>query len=663
MRKIAVIIVGLANLQCWALPPDSISISEVEITAASPRNSITSTVPRQEIDHGQMVQLGIFDIEQALRHMSGITVKDYGGAGGLKTVSTRGIGAKHTAVVYDGVALTDCQAGAIDLSRYSMDNMQSVALTIGDGDDIFMPARNVAAAATLELHMDLGEYVNKGQNLRVGTTLGSWDTIKPTLFYRRRIANNLTMNVQGEYLHSINDYPFTLYNLSFATKERRTNSRVDNGHGEANLSWRIDNANTLGTKVYYYDSQRQLPGIVHLYTQDNDEQLRERNTFVQLHYTGLWSERWAMKSAAKFNWNGTEYSMGIPSGGIKDERYWQREYYLSNAILFTPTDYWSWDYSVDYSLNNLNSTLHTPTAAVNAPISVNPFRHSLLQTLVTKISTARMTATARVLMSNYWNGVGVGEAAHDAHRWSPSVSLSYRLSKQPQLYARVFWKNIFRVPTFNELYYYHIGSAELRPENTNQYNIGLTGNLQGRGTTLRFTIDAYVADVRDKIIAIPFNMFVWHMMNIFKVRTYGVDLTMDATVILTRTQVLGLSTNYSFQDAMNRTNPMSPFYSHQIAYTPQHTFAGTLTWTNPWVNLSATVDGMGERWTTNEHAPGTCIDGYTELGVSAYRTFKCNKCHVTVRGGVQNVLNKQYEIVANYPMPGRSWKLSALFEI
>ena len=76
-----------------------------------------------------MVRLGIFDIEQALRHMSGITVKDYGGAGGLKTVSARGIGAKHTAVVYDGVALTDCQTGAIDLSRYSMDNMQSVALT------------------------------------------------------------------------------------------------------------------------------------------------------------------------------------------------------------------------------------------------------------------------------------------------------------------------------------------------------------------------------------------------------------------------------------------------------------------------------------------------------------------------------------------------------
>lgn len=40
----------------------------------------------------------------------------YGGdPGGLKTVSVRSLGAKHTAVSYDGVTITDAQSGP---SRY-----------------------------------------------------------------------------------------------------------------------------------------------------------------------------------------------------------------------------------------------------------------------------------------------------------------------------------------------------------------------------------------------------------------------------------------------------------------------------------------------------------------------------------------------------------------
>ena len=81
--------------------------------------------------------------------MPGITLTDYGGAGGLKTVSVRGFGSKHTLVVYDGVGLSNNQSGSIDVSRYSLDNVSDMALVVGDGDDIFQPARNMASAASL----------------------------------------------------------------------------------------------------------------------------------------------------------------------------------------------------------------------------------------------------------------------------------------------------------------------------------------------------------------------------------------------------------------------------------------------------------------------------------------------------------------------------------
>ena len=129
-------------------------LQRVDVVAERQVSPLRASVPVQRIDRDRMLRLGLHTIPDALRHMAGITLRDYGGAGGMKTVSVRGIGARHTAVVYDGIALSDCQTGEIDLSRYSLDQLSTVALVIGDNDDIFQPARNQAAAATLYLETD-----------------------------------------------------------------------------------------------------------------------------------------------------------------------------------------------------------------------------------------------------------------------------------------------------------------------------------------------------------------------------------------------------------------------------------------------------------------------------------------------------------------------------
>ena len=127
------------------------TLERVDVVATRHTDAVRASIPVQQIDRNAMVRMGIHSMTDALKHMAGISVRDYGGAGGMKTVSVRGIGARHTAVVYDGIALSDCQTGEIDLSRYSLDHLSSVSLVIGDGDNIFQPARNQIAAATLIL--------------------------------------------------------------------------------------------------------------------------------------------------------------------------------------------------------------------------------------------------------------------------------------------------------------------------------------------------------------------------------------------------------------------------------------------------------------------------------------------------------------------------------
>ena len=102
--------------------------------------------------------------------------------------------------------------------------------------------------------------------------------------------------------------------------------------------------------------------------------------------------------------------------------------------------------------------------------------------------------------------------------------------------------------------------------------------------------------------------------------------------------------------------------AEQIAYVPQHSFSATLAWQNPGANLSLSADGQSHRWATNEHSQGTRIAGFVEFDVGAWRSFAWNRHKFTLRASVRNLLDMQYDIVAHYPMPGRSWRLQLTIE-
>ena len=95
-------------------------INEVVVNGNSVRRSITSTVPMQITDRQMMDNLDMAQLSDAVRTLAGAEVKDYGGIGGMKTVSVRNLGAHHTAVSYDGIVISNTQSGQVDIGRFSV---------------------------------------------------------------------------------------------------------------------------------------------------------------------------------------------------------------------------------------------------------------------------------------------------------------------------------------------------------------------------------------------------------------------------------------------------------------------------------------------------------------------------------------------------------------
>lgn len=629
---------------------NSYQLQDIIITENKKKNEITSTAPLYIISNKSLNIAGITDIADALNRIPGITIRDYGGAGGMKTVSVRSFGTQHTGVSYDGIMLSDCQSGQIDLSRYSLENVDDISLVIGDNDDIFLPAKNASLPAIININTIKSPTNDLLPHLTSQLKIGSFGYISPFVRYEQNLSHSFALSAIGEFVYAENDYPFTLRNISVVTKERRTNSRMKSGHGEANFIWNINKHNQLDGKLYYYDNDRLLPGQVRYYTNLSNEKLRDQNFFAQLGYRTFNGNNLSFKFKAKYNWAASKYKDGSYSDGIKDADYWQREIYSSACILYTPFADWAFSYAADYSFNNMNSSLSTDT---------RPYRHTILQSATIKYKTSRISIIGKLLYSLYFNDAQYGKSAKNLRKLSPSLSMSYKIFHDKNIYVRASYKNIFRSPTFNESYFYHFGSTDLLPETTDQYNIGFTflKNVSNN-TSLKITLDGYMNHVKDKIVAVPYNMFIWTNVNIGKVKVLGFDATANLSYKFSDRHSLIFTTSYSLQSAKNRTNPDSPYYGYQIAYTPLHSGSVSLCYENPWVNVTLHGTGMSSRSANNEHYEDSNIPGFFDTGITLFRSFKVLKNEITLKGDIKNLFNKQYEIVKAYPMPGISYQFS-----
>ncbi len=628
------------------------NLKQVTVKGAQKQKALRNAVPEQVISLDEMANFGAQNVSDAIKHMAGVTLRDYGGAGGLKTVSIRGLGAQFTGVSYDGVALSDIQSGQIDLQRYTLSGVKQVSLQIGDGTDIFVAARSAALPSMLNIStQDAAD--DQQLHLTAQTTLGSWGYTNPMLSANKNFGR-LSLSGLADYIYAENDYPFTVYNISERIHKRRVNSLMNQGHAELNAAYKFSDHHSASLKLYYYDNDRQLPGIVRYYTSESEQQLRERNAFAQLQYHGRLSSQWSVKAIAKWNWALSDYQDKLYSNHMQDAQYWQREGYLSGAVLWKPTGNLAFSYASDYISNSLNS--HAQLVA-----NVRPSRQTLLNTLSLRWNRGFLTANARILRSDYLNKTEVGASGKNYHRWTPSASLSLKMAEGWNV--RLMWKQIFRMPSFNDLYYYHLGTKDLRPERTTQWNLGATFTRKlSRRLQADASLDFYINNVKDKIISIPVNLFVWQNVNAGKVVVKGIDCTLGATCQLASEQSLTLRGHYSYQQALDRSGKGSSNHDLQIPYMPNHTFSLVVGWNNPWINIYLDANGQSSRWTTSGHSPGTCIAGYAEFGTTLSHTFSLGKSQqLSASLTICNLLNKQYEILAHYPMPSRGWRATAKY--
>lgn len=631
-----------------------------EAQVATHRNAaLRSSAPVQRVSADDITLRGAVSLTEVINTLAGVSVKDYGGIGGMKTVSVRSFGAQHTGISYDGLTMTDAQNGQVDIGRFNLDNVQMLRLDVAGSDDIFRSARLAASVGVLTVETRRPDLSSKPYHAVAQVRYGSFGTVNPYLQLQRRLGQSWSIDAWGNYQRSEGNYPFILHNGQLVTHERRLNSQVSALTAEANVFGQLRRAGNLHLKVSTYDSSRGLPGSVVLYTQHPSEHLWDRTLTVSaLHRAdrGPWRFKTCLRYAYLYN----RYTDRLPSlPQPTDDRYHQEQASLSAVALWQSFDGngaarspWSFSLAEDFDVAHLTS---------NIPSAVQPTRESSYTALSGKYDDGRLTAVATIL------GLVTTEQAHGQSaaptRWhaSPSASLAYRVLDDYDWHLRASFKDSYRLPTFNDLYYLRVGNVNLRPERALQSNFGTTFGWHFRSRrqqSLTFTADAYCNRVRDKIVAIP-TMFIWHMRNVGRVAMTGIDVAENYSLIFSPAFELTLSANYSWQHAVDVTDPDAKNYRDQIAYTPRHTGNVLAALRMPWFNVSYTLHGVGERYSLAQNTPAYRIAPYCDHGLSVNRTFDWRRWHLHLSAEALNLGGKNYEVVKYYPMPGRQFRLAA----
>lgn len=661
--------IGLTAGMLWATvsvhaqttEPDSITgrvhdIPNVTIEARRAPNRVSSNAPIQTLNRATIEDLGIQDIADAVRRFAGTEVKDYGGTGGMKTVSVRNMGAAHTAISYDGIAVSNCQAGQIDIGRFSLDNVASLSLCVGQSDDLLQSARMYASAGVLNIETERPELTGgKDWALKTQVKTGSFGYVNPYLRYSQRLGSRTTASIDADYLRSDGQYPFMLENGKYTSEAKRYNSEVDSWHTEANLFHEFGENSELAVKGYYYQSDRGLPGAVILYNPYSQEHLWDKNGFIQARLKHRFSDKWSLQAQTKYNYSWNKYQdKGVQyEGGVSTDRYTQHEYYASGTVLYQPLDGLSVSLAQDVAVNTLSSTL------ADCPF---PTRFTSLTALQIQYRYRRFKFGTTWVNTWITEHVKEGERPDDLKKISPTVSLSWQPWKEQALYLRAMYKNTFRTPTFNDLYYYRMGNRSLRPEKATEYNIGVTWSANPHPLLeyLTVTADGYFNRVTDKIVAFP-STYVWKMANYGKAHITGLDVTLATRTVIRKGIALTLNGNYTWQKAIDLTDPESKNYKDQLPYTPEHNGSASASLETPWVTVSYSLIGVGKRYYLSQNIPENEIDGYVEHTLSASRTFRFRKFQLRLQADAVNFTDEQYDIIKFYPMPGRSWKLTVNF--
>ncbi len=632
------------------LLPEPLALSEISLSAEKDRRLLLMQRSSQPVLHfaaQEIDEIAAADAADVLTFAPGIFIKNYGGFSGLKTVSLRGAAGTQVKILLDGIEYDNSQSGVTDLSTLDMNAFEAIDLYRGGNAAQFganalagvIDLRTVVAGKTpaIKFSTTKGEFGQQSLQFRASGTVTGLQAV--TAVSRQNATGN---------------YPFHFNVFGRDTVLSRANADYENFHFLSTLQKKTD-AKTTILSFTRYSGRRGVPGAV-LQGSFVPSQARQNDEDTQL--TGQFSWRIAPDKIWRnaLRWRKSDLNYRDPQVKIRPQGI---DDFYRNHMLYAQSA---------FEIIRTNQRFLTKLEAGESKLRSNNLAHPLAQSfeIIEKVQRRFVHATF-LWEKNDESGLHfrmLQFALRFSHysdagsALSPSMGFNFKPTQLP-LHLRLHAAHSFRVPAFAEQYFLNYGNRRLKPEKSLSIESGANAAFAFRGNFI-FDASFFAFAVSNQIISIPRSPVLWSAENVGKTRHRGLELLGEWRSPGKR---IHLRTTWTRQTAEDRS-PGSRTFGKQLVYIPREIFTAIMALEQPLTarlsgQFSLTARRVSYRYHLSENDFDSLLPAYAIIDLKAGIKKSFGKINCVLNLQIENIVDVTYEIIHNYPMPGRIWRLQA----
>lgn len=590
-----------------SLPEISVNANRFDITDAKLSTMI------QRYDVKSIPEAGFVSAGDVVKRNSRFVVRTYG-PGQAQTAGSIGFNASQVKVIWNGIELNHPMLGLVDLSLFpavlldeiSIDNYlgSSEYGSSAIGGTILMESGNVSESRTTA-ELNFGSF--NSQQYSIGTTgsINRWN-------YTFGLVN---LTQDNEYTFDTNG-GIELSRLN-ADKEQFT------GLGSVKYS----GLQYWGDfSVWFSTGQTGAPGSISF----PSVTARQKDRSLRLVHRSNWvhSELLQSQVVASINRMGLDYSEPVFAiDSVSDVDLFS----LSYALRLKPSESYQIRLRTGYDLSEINST----------DFSLNNVTRFFVQTngLISMTDKFNLYPSVRFdVYSEFENALSYG------------LGLNYEiLSDKLFVFGNV--NRNYAPPTFNDLYWPGFGNPDLEPETAMKTDIGFRYQNSAGNVSLSY----FDSSIDNGILWWPDSNGNFSPNNVNEIKSRGITTEIESNFRMgeVSTSIMGSLTWLNAEYEM-RGNDGS-LQGNRVVYSPEYRAGSEIRIQYQSAGLSAYYDYTSSRPVND--ANSLELDAVNLFNVTAFFTMNTSLTNIRFTASVQNLTNESYQLIYDYPMPGRSWNL------
>jgi vitamin B12 transporter len=614
-----------------SIESDTVKIKEVVIS----RNKVNSEpagYKKAIIDSSVLARYSNRNISDMLSEHTDIFIKSYG-MGGTATPSFRGTDANQTLVTWNGININNPMLGQSDLSLFPAGLIDNVQIYFG-GASMSLSDGGIAGTINLETL----PVWNRKTLISANTETGSFGQYSGLI--KVKTGNYKFQTITKAYFQNAENN-FRYLNTVMASEpvwQTRTNSQVSQRGFIQELYLRNSN-NVASARVWYQSADRNLPSS--LLTPPNSGEKQFDESFRTL------------------------LNYDIVKGG--------NNITFTGAWMLNRLNYYNRLASIDS--RNLSEIL-TLKASLENPVGEYSKLKIVLdeQSAVIKSNnydqnktrnTATITASIDRKRDRFGTTILIREILDNNTLLVPdfSAGMQFRLTDDLEYYLKANISRNSKIPTMNDMYWVPGGNPELKNEYAYIYELVYEMNQKiSDRLNIKYDLSVFRYNIKDMIEWHPGEYSYWTADNIENVNSTGCESSVSLDYAHNNLKA-SMKADYSLTRAVQGGAKMENvnLAGEQIMYIPENQAKGLFRIGFKNIYSSWAANFTGKRYITVDNSQ--YLQSYFINNFSTGIKFNLKSSSIDMNFNIDNIFNINYQSIAYYPLPGRSYFLKLLFQI